>query len=81
MSVQEGHRIKIGDRACVATRLFWKEKIGVHIGRDTRTKKLKIRFEEFGGALLLCWASELRRMGLVGNENPVTMAEKESFRS
>jgi hypothetical protein len=72
--VQNGHRIVVGDRVGV-NRGGWRDKVGMYLGKDYRTGKLKVRFEEFGGALLLCYASELRRMDIVGNEKPVTVDE------
>lgn len=41
----------------------------MYIGKDYQKKKLKVRFNEHGGALLLCYATELRRISVVGKEN------------
>jgi hypothetical protein len=48
-----GHKIVIGDGAGM-NRDGWRDKIGMYVGTD-HEKKLKVRFDEFGGALLLCY--------------------------
>jgi hypothetical protein len=72
----DGRRIVVGDRVMIH-REGWRGKVGVYLGRDYKNKKLKVRFEEFGGALLLCHGWELRRMDIVGSENPITIDEQE----
>lgn len=52
-------RIVVGDRVGV-DRDGWRDKIGTYLGKDYARNKLKIQFDEFGGALLLCYAHELR---------------------
>jgi hypothetical protein len=74
--VQNGHKITIGDRVSV-NRDGWRDKIGMYIGKDYEKKKLRIRFEEFGGALLLCYARELRRISVVGKEENITTEDVE----
>ena len=54
-----GKCIKVGDPVRVL-RHGWRDKIGTYLGKDYAKKKLKIRFDECGGALLLCYVSELR---------------------
>jgi hypothetical protein len=63
-----GKIIKVGDRVSV-NRDGWRDKIGVYIGKNYKRKQLKIHFEEFGGADLLCYPNELRRLAVVGKEN------------
>jgi hypothetical protein len=67
----DGHRIEVGDRVAV-NRSGWIGKVGVYLGKEYPTKKLKVRFEQHGGAVLLCFWHELRR---IDNEKPATVAD------
>jgi hypothetical protein len=70
----EGRRIVVGDRVGV-NRDGWRDKIGTYVGKDYTKGKLKIRFEEFGGALLLCYGRELQWISVVGNEKPAEVSD------
>jgi len=53
-----GPRIVKGDRVRVS-RDGWRDKIGTYVGREPRSKRVLVRFEENGGAVLHCYPSEL----------------------
>ena len=74
--VEGGRRIVVGDRVSV-NRDGWRDKAGMYIGKDYKRGKLQIRFDEFGGALLLCYARELRRISVVGKEENITAEDVE----
>jgi hypothetical protein len=53
-----GPRIVKGDRVTVR-RDAWTGKVGIYVGREPRSKRVLVRFEENGGAVLHCYPSEL----------------------
>jgi hypothetical protein len=68
VQVQYGKKIVMGDRVSV-NRDGWRHLVGMYCGKNYKKKKLEVRFEEFGGAFLLCHPQELRRISVVGKEN------------
>jgi hypothetical protein len=66
--------ISVGDRVGV-DRDGWRDKVGTYEGKDYAKKKLRIRFDECGGALLLCYASELSLIPVVGGEKRVEVQD------
>jgi hypothetical protein len=62
-----GQKVVVGDRVGV-DRDGWRDKIGTYLGKDYAKNRLKVRFDECGGALLLCYARELRWISVVGSE-------------
>jgi hypothetical protein len=65
--VRYGKKIVIGDRVSV-NRDGWRYKVGTYVGKNNQRKQLKVHFEEFGGADLLCYPNELRRLA-AGEDN------------
>jgi hypothetical protein len=53
-----GGVITIGTRVRVA-RPGWFDKVGTYAGKDRRSQKLKVQFEENGRAMLFCERCEL----------------------
>jgi hypothetical protein len=56
-----GKFIKVGDSVSVL-RDGWRDYTGMYIGK--KKERLQIRFDEHGGALLLCHTSEVRWSGI-----------------
>jgi hypothetical protein len=55
---QHRHRIIVGDRVSV-DRDGWRDKVGIYVGKDYKSGRLKIQFEQHGGALLFCFSGEV----------------------
>jgi hypothetical protein len=69
-----GKLIKVGD-AVTVQRDGWRTYVGMYVGK--KKNRLQIRFNEHGGALLICHPAEVRWSGiaLVGEEHRVTGVE------
>lgn len=69
-----GKVIKVGDPVRIL-RDGWRDIVGMYIGK--KKGRLQIRFNEHGGALLLCLPGEVRWAGIavVGEEQRVAGAE------
>jgi hypothetical protein len=55
-------RIVKGDRVRV-DRYGWRDKVGIYAGREPRSNRVFVKFEENGGATLRCYPSELTAVG------------------
>ncbi len=54
----QGVRVAKGDKVKI-DRDGWRDKVGRYVGKD-KSNRVRVRFEEHGGAVLLCQARELR---------------------
>jgi hypothetical protein len=58
--IRGGHRVILGDRVAV-DRDGWRDKTGIYRGKDHKHKplRIKVQFQENGGALLMCSPAEV----------------------